>query len=226
MSYVLYELRGAQNQAFSPFCWRARMALAHKGIQAETRRVRYVDIAKLELSANTVPILIHGDRVLKDSWDIATYLEEAEPKAPSLFPRGDRSFPRFIQHWTGTSVHIPIFKAMAFDIWEILDPEDQPYFRATREKRLGASLESTCLSWSQHVKELSAALAPLRSQLREQNFIGGEAPAYVDYIVFGALQWVRVISAGMLEKNDPVATWFDRCLDLYGGLGRSEPRAG
>ena len=33
----LYELAGAdENRRFSPYCWRARMALAHKGLEVES----------------------------------------------------------------------------------------------------------------------------------------------------------------------------------------------
>ncbi|TIP61822.1 MAG: glutathione S-transferase family protein, partial [Mesorhizobium sp.] len=42
-----------------------------------------------------------------------------------------------------------------------------------------------------------------------------------DYIVFGALQWARVASPyRLLDGSDVVAQWFERCLDLHGGLGR------
>ena len=33
---ILYELVGAdENRRFSPYCWRASMALAHKGLEVE-----------------------------------------------------------------------------------------------------------------------------------------------------------------------------------------------
>jgi len=37
MSITLYDLAGAEaDRRFSPFCWRARMALADKGLAVET----------------------------------------------------------------------------------------------------------------------------------------------------------------------------------------------
>jgi len=64
-------------------------------------------------------------------------------------------------------------------------------------------------------------LEPLRSMLEFQPFIGGQSPLFPDYIVFGALQWVRVMSNyAFLAPDDPILAWFDRCLDLHGGLGR------
>ena len=67
-----------------------------------------------------------------------------------------------------------------------------------------------------------SSLEPLRNMLGYQPFIGGSAPLYPDYIVFGAFQWVRVMSPFQtLAKDDPVSAWFERLLDLHGGLGRS-----
>jgi glutathione S-transferase len=71
-----------------------------------------------------------------------------------------------------------------------------------------------------------AALQPLRHLLGRQPFIGGEAPLFADYLVFGPLQWARVISGfRLLADDDPVAAWFERGLDLHGGVGRAMPAA-
>jgi glutathione S-transferase len=70
-------------------------------------------------------------------------------------------------------------------------------------------------------------MAPLRFTVKDMPFLGGERPAYADYIVFGALQWARCASPqNLLEDDDPVAAWFERLLDLYGGLGARAPRPG
>ena len=61
--------------------------------------------------------------------------------------------------------------------------------------------------------------------LRAQPWLGGAAPSYADYILFGTLQWPRCISRfEMLAADDPVLAWQERALDLYGGLGRSALR--
>ena len=62
--------------------------------------------------------------------------------------------------------------------------------------------------------------------LARQPFIGGEGPLLADYIVFGPLQWARVISPfRLVADDDPVNAWFERCLDLHGGIGRAMPAA-
>jgi glutathione S-transferase len=56
--------------------------------------------------------------------------------------------------------------------------------------------------------------------LTYQPFIGGAAPLFADYIVFGAFQFARVVSSFQpLTEDDPVRAWFQRCLDLHDGLG-------
>ena len=59
---------------------------------------------------------------------------------------------------------------------------------------------------------------------KDAPFLGGAQPLYADYLVFGAFQWARAISPfGILAGDDPLAAWFARCLDLYGGIGCRAP---
>lgn len=227
MSYVLYELRGAGGRAFSPYCWRARMALAHKGIAPEVRGARFTDIPAIGHGARSVPVLLDGDAAILDSWDIAVHLDECHPSRPPLFDGiGGRHLARFVHHWVATQLHPPIFRIAAADIWERLDPADQPYFRASREQRLGAPLEALRAQQPAALAQVRTALAPLRALLGEQAFLGGAQPGYADYIVFGALQWARAMTpVQLLEPADAVHQWFERCLDLHGGLGRGERAA-
>ena len=44
---VLYDLAGASGERFSPYCWRTRMSLLHKGLSYQTVPTRYVDIASI-----------------------------------------------------------------------------------------------------------------------------------------------------------------------------------
>ena len=57
--------------------------------------------------------------------------------------------------------------------------------------------------------------------LGRQKFFGGETPLFADYVVFGALQWLRTTcSQDHLPKEGAVADWFNRLLDMYDGMGR------
>jgi glutathione S-transferase len=49
------------------------------------------------------------------------------------------------------------------------------------------------------------------------SFIAGDAPSYADHIVFGALQWGRLMSAAPLfAADDLLLAWMDAVLAVYG----------
>lgn len=53
---------------------------------------------------------------------------------------------------------------------------------------------------------------------------GGEAPLYADYLVMGTFIWARKMSPfALVEPDDPVHAWMNRCLDLYDGAARQGP---
>ena len=78
MPLKLYELVGTDDaRPFSPFCWRTRMALAHKGLSAETIPWCFTDKAAIAShQSEKVPVLLDGDAAIVDSWVIANYLED------------------------------------------------------------------------------------------------------------------------------------------------------
>ncbi len=221
---TLYDLVGENDRRFSPHCWRSKMALAHKGIDFETRPTRFTEIATIcGGGQKTVPVLQDGDVTVSDSWAIALYLEETYPDRPSLFG-GQVPMTLFFQSWAASRLHPALIRLIVFDIFQHLDPADRAYFRETREKRFGKELEAMQQDRDASLPAFRAILDPLRLTLNAHDFLGGTAPLYADYLVFSSLQWARTISAfRLLEDDDPVKAWFDRCLDLHGGLGRSEP---
>jgi glutathione S-transferase len=84
----LYELVSRDHKnGFSPFVWRIKMALAHKGLEYELVPLHFTEIedALGFASSKTVPVLVDGDNVISDSFKIACYLEETYPDRPSLF---------------------------------------------------------------------------------------------------------------------------------------------
>ena len=87
MAITMYDLAGAEaERRFSPFCWRAKMALAHKGLAVETVPWRFTEKDKLpQPNAGRVPVIVDDGRVVHDSTAIADYLEERYPDRPSLF---------------------------------------------------------------------------------------------------------------------------------------------
>src|SRR6185437_5084567 len=98
----LYDLAGAEDdRRFSPFCWRTRLALAHKGLPVTTIPWRFTEKERIAPSGQgRVPVLVDNGRWINDSWAIATYLEETYPDRPSLFggPAG-LALSRFYNTW-------------------------------------------------------------------------------------------------------------------------------
>ena len=226
MTAVLYDLVGIDDRRFSPYCWRSRMALAHKGLQHQAQATKYGEIANIGAGQQkTLPVLQDGDNVVGDSWAIANYLEESYPDKPSLFGgESGRHLTIFIQSWANAVLNPGLISLVVLDVYNHLDPEDQPYFRQTREKRFGRPLEEVQAGREERLDSVQKSFEPVRLTLQEQPFIGGERPMYSDYIVFSGLQWVRTVSDfGILSNDDPVFDWFNRCLDLYNGLGRNNP---
>lgn len=224
----MYDLAGADPLLrFSPYCWRTKMALAHKGLEVETIPWRFTDKDAIAASGQgRVPVLLDGDKVIADSWEIAGYLDDTYPDRPALFGSPDaKGAALFLKRWTEGQVHPALVRLIVADIVKIIDPKDVAYFRESREKALGASLEDFCAETEANLKHLHEVLTPLRLTVKDMAFLGGEAPAYGDYIVFGALQWARCASPqDLLPGDDPVTRWFTDMLNLYDGLGARAPR--
>ncbi len=228
MTRRLFELVGTDPaRPFSPFCWRTRMALAHKGLTAETVTWRFTDKAALApYKAEKVPVLIDGDTSIADSWAIAGYLEDTYPDRPSLFGgEGGRAMARMLNWWGDIAIVGGIFPFIAADIVTRLPPEDAAYFRKTREARLGGvRLEDAAANRDKDVARFRKSLDPMRLTLRSQPFLGGDAPNYADYIVFGGFQWARVVSPfKLLAEDDLIHAWREKLLDAFGGMARSSP---
>jgi glutathione S-transferase len=227
MTLKLYELVGTdERRPFSPFCWRTRLALAHKGLAADSIPWRFTEKATIAPhGSEKVPVLLHGDKPVVDSWAIANYLEDVFPESRSLFGgEGGRAMMRMLNWWGDIAVVGGIFPLIVADIPVHLAAKDADYFRASREARLGKPLEEVAAVRDKGVVNFRKSLDPLRLTLKTQPYLGGDAPNYADYIVFGGFQWARVVSPfKLLEGDDPVYAWRERLLDAFDGLARKSP---
>ena len=222
MACILYELLGADDRRFSPNVWRSLMALRHKGLSPERRPLVFTQLDQVAFSGHKrVPVLVDGERTVTDSWDIACYLEDTYPDAPSLFG-GDmgRAQTRFVDHWATTQLHPGLTRLIVLDIHDHLVAEDQDYFRTSREARMRGALEEVQAEGrAGALAPLRRSLEPVRATLAAQAFLCGDAPAYADYVVFGAFQWARCVSSfAVVEDEDPICQWRRRMLGLFDGL--------
>ncbi|MBM3517555.1 MAG: glutathione S-transferase family protein [Alphaproteobacteria bacterium] len=221
MAQTLYELVGRDDHRFSPFCWRTLMALRHKGLRPERVPVRFTEKPKIAFSGQElVPVLVDGATTVSDSWTIVQYLETAYPNAPALFGgAAAQAEARFINHWADGQLQPAMVRLIIGDIYACLEPADQAYYRKTREARFGMTIEALAGARELELEPYRRLLAPLRATLKEQPYLCGEAPAYADYIVFGAFQWARCSSPyPMLEASDPIFAWRQRLLERFDGF--------
>ncbi len=204
------------------------MALAHKGLDYETVPTAFTEIAAIgDGRSKSVPVLNDNGVIVGDSFDIAVYLDDAYPDLPPLFGHdGVVAAARLVESWVNGTIHPILARMMIKDIHDVIAPADQVYFRKSREKRLGKTLEEAQTGLDANAQALAAALAPARKTLGHHDWLGGSGPLYTDYIVFGSLAWLVTVAGRLpLPDDDAVTDWFERCLDLHGGLGRQARRA-
>ena len=221
MTIKLYDLAGAEDdRCFSPYCWRVKMALKHKGLDFETIPWRFTEKDALApYKSTTVPVLVDGSNSIYDSWAIALYLDEVYPSRPRLFSGTEaRTLTDFFNQWAIKSVHAPLLRVIVLDLFAKLHENDKAYFRESREKRFGKTLEAYAGDPREALSAFRGALDPVRPVLVQNPFLAGNGPGFSDYILFGAFQWARVMSpVRLLEPDDPVFAWRERLLKLFDG---------
>jgi glutathione S-transferase len=215
---TLYDLVFSEDRRPSPYCWRAKLAMKHKGLAWRDEPMGFTEKQKIAFAdATTVPVIHDGTKVVKDSWAIACHLEEAYPAKP-LFPNDPgKAYARFVNGWADTVVNPTIFPMVVADMIPIVRPQDRDYVIESRSKRIGTT---DFAGFQKNAREkgmatFRAALEPARRILREQKFLSGDAPAYPDYILHGSLLWPRTISPDLilLDRDDPVHAWRERMVE-------------
>jgi glutathione S-transferase len=226
----LFELAGNDpSLRFSPYCWRIRLALAHKSLEPATRPWRFHEKTSLPGAPqnHTVPVIVDGKTIVADSAVIAQYLEERYANGPSLFgSAGGEAHARFILAWTDTILIPALGPILAPVILPLLHPDDQAGYREAREARFGATLEQLGAGRGKRLPALRAILAPLRRTLAQAPFLGGDEPSFADYAVFSCFQWARCVGVNdILDADDTLHPWLDAVLDMFDGLARRAPVA-
>jgi glutathione S-transferase len=226
MTLVLHERIGLEGRRISPFSWRIRYALAHKGLDPQVIETRFADVGRIRALSgqDLTPIIEDHGKVVFDTWRIACHLEDHYPDRPSLFggPIG-RGTARVVNIWSDTVLGRAMRPQVYADfIWSI-DPIDRAYFRKSRETQLGMTLEQYSATRDAAMPELVQTCLLLDRTLSDQPFLAGEAPAYVDYVVFSVFQWARIGSPrdvlAETDKLNAIRDWRTRMIGLYGGLG-------
>ena len=227
MGLTFYERVGFEGRRPSAFSWRIRYALAHKRVDFDVHPVRFADVETIRrLSGqHLTPIIDDNGKVTHETWDIAKYLEERFPDQPSLFGgAAGKGMARFINIWSDTQLGSLLRRVIYADFPAVLDPGDRAYFRSTRERDLGMSLENACADPESKLTAFQQACVPIERTLAVQPYICGSAPAYADYIVFSVFQMARLgCPKEVIAQGSALADWRTRMIALYDGLGDRFP---
>lgn len=225
MPIKLYDLAGAEDdRRFSPPCWQVKMALKHKGLDAEEKPWRFTEKEAIAFSKQgKVPVLVDGEKTVTDSWEIVHYLEETYRDRPSLFGgKMGESGALFVKYWCIQAINPLLFQIILPDLFQHLHEKDKAYFRESREKMIGMTLEEMAAPNETTIAALRTALLPVREILERQPYLSGEQPYFADYVVFAQFQWARsVCPIQLLAKDDPVYDWRDRLLDAFDGYAHN-----
>lgn len=147
---------------------------------------------------------------MADSFAIAEYLEKTYP-SPSLFPHGTIALQSLFDDALRTAAIRPIFKIVLYDIFSILNPASQPFFRSTREKNLGQALEDIAPKGDDAIagwEKAKAGLGTVDTWYKKTNgpFLMGETVSWVDLVAASWLIWFKIIKP---EKWKEIETWHD-----------------
>jgi glutathione S-transferase len=222
----LYELVLANGRSASPYVWRVRYAMAHKGLPCESVPLGFTEIQRVFAGRfKTVPVLEDGETQLAESWDIVEYLDRVFPERPLFSSPAEHAMVRLFDMWFSIEVQRRMIGVYVLDVHNAARAEDRGYFRQSREARFKAPLEALVADRASRLPALREAFQPLRLHLARFPYLGGASPNYADYIALASLQWVGSVSTLPLLGADDEAlrAWLQRGFDLYGGLGR-DPR--
>lgn len=88
----------------------------------------------------------------------------------------------------------------------ILSPRSQDYFRVTREKSLGCSLETLLEGnkeeelWEGINEKMEELAGLMRTNADQGPFLSGKNPNYIDFFIAGSLQSVRIVNDGVWKR--------------------------
>jgi glutathione S-transferase len=229
---TLYELANADGECTSPFVWRIKFALQAKAISALSVQVGYLEIPEIGAgtdaarSMKTVPAVEHEGRFLSESWAIAEWLDEKFSGDPRLFSSpGELAIVKFFDKWFGTAIMPPAFRSCVLDIFERVRAEDQAYFRDSREKLFGRTLEEVAADAEADIAGMREALLPMRLALRKSEYLGGACPNFADYIAWDTfIAFGLVARRPLLAGDDPLRDWVKRGVALAPGASSLDGR--
>jgi glutathione S-transferase len=227
MAIKLYDLAGSDPEIlFSPYCWRVRMSLLHKGLEFASIPWRFLEKETIAESGHkAVPVINDGGTWVGDSWGIVKYLDEKYPNQPTLLNGAEgEAHASLVQELCASLVFPAVIPVAIYPISQLLDEEDRAYFLKTREAALGNKLSDINADPDTGKANLEKALIPFNNMLKNTQFIGGNTPTYADYCLFGVLKWADVVSPYRpINDSSALGEWFVRLENMYDAHAANAP---
>lgn len=178
-------MRALYHYPTSTFSRRARMCLAHKGLEHELRDARAVPEHQAEARrlspVGTMPVLVDDGRVVGDSTAIAWYLDLAYPDAPRLFPSEPAAARDALHAISLVDAAMNILVDVGTRYHALRDSAKWEEVRAERAARGQRALEA--------LAEMATAGGGLRRHL------AGDAWSAGDVFVYAGVRWLAGIPA-------------------------------
>src|ERR1700754_552725 len=109
---TLYDLQLESGCTISPYVWRTKYALAHKGFDIDIVPGGFTGILeRTGGKSERVPVIVDDGKWVLDSWVIAEYLDETYPDRPMLFEGPtQKNTMKFLDNWLWATAIGPWFR--------------------------------------------------------------------------------------------------------------------
>lgn len=224
MTIEFYELAAENTDIkFSPFVWRTRMALLHKGVEFESIAWQFKDRDTKE--HKTVPAIYDNGKMVSDSWEIAKYLDAQYPDKPMLMKDAEaEAHAQLVSNICNAMLFGTAVSMAIYPVSQIIDDESAAYFIETREAKFGKKLVDLNNEDKDAAKAtLAKGLGVFEATLGTSDYLGGDSPTYADYTLFGVLKWIDVVAYRPVDESTNVGKWFDRISAMYDGDAAKAP---
>ncbi|KAJ3095873.1 hypothetical protein HDU97_006447 [Phlyctochytrium planicorne] len=258
MAIKFYELvadvETADNNHFkNPNTWKTRLTLLRKGISFEAIIINHLDVSTTlterfraqnndpNFRATAPTIELEDGTLLNDSYQIALYLEETYPEAPSVFDfgsakqvmergslaMGKRVAKLFNEGMGNSDPQWQVWYDIIVPQWFGAYPPGPLRDYVTQDWRHGDGNPGDFQKSVERpqkedlVGRSKKAIGPLVTLLKEQgDFLQGQEPGFADFAVFGRYVMVRntdtAIAKEIFEGVDPViGAWVERMLEAF-----------
>ena len=205
-----------------------RFTLNFKGIPYKTEWVEYPDIEPLCKKLGIPPSskdasgdyyslpAIHDPSTsayISDSILIAEYLEKTYPDTPKVFPHNTLALQdAFVVAFGGNLSALWNFVIPA--ICSKLSPRGEEYFRRTREKSFGKTMEDivprgevAVAEWAKFKDGMGKVDAWYAKNGGKGLFLLGETPSWGDIVIASYLVWMRIVWGEDSQQWKDISSW-------------------